>query len=93
MIKVLWGLIGLNTLALLVFIAAYFILNSGKQVDYQEKGWTFILAAAGLLIILLAALPLKFGSSTGAIIFAGFFFNAAACCNNLYRSFKPLAFL
>ena len=73
MIKVLWGLIGLNTLALLVFIAAYFILNSGKQVDYQEKGWTFILAAAGLLIILLAALPLKFGSSTGAVIFGGFF--------------------
>jgi len=73
MIKILWGLIGLNTFALLVFIAAYFILNSGKQVDYQEKGWTFILAAAGLLVILLAALPLRFGNSATALIFAGFF--------------------
>jgi len=73
MIKILWGLTGLNTLALLFFIAAYFILNSGKQVDYQEKGWTFILAAAGLVVILLAALPLRFGNSTTALIFAGFF--------------------
>ncbi len=73
MIKILWALIGLNTLALLFFIAAYFVINSGKQVDSQEKGWTFILSVAGLLVILLAALPLKFGSSTGAVIFAGFF--------------------
>ncbi len=94
MIKFLWGLVGLNSLALLVFIAAYFILNSGKLVDYQEKGWTLILAAAGLLIILLAALPLRFGSSKAAVIFAAFFALlplAVTLCivvSNLLPSFK-----
>ncbi|MEO6316452.1 MAG: hypothetical protein ABIU63_05490 [Chitinophagaceae bacterium] len=72
-INILWVLIGINTIALIVFIAAYFVLNAGKNVDYQEKGWTFILSALGLLVILLAAVPLRLSHSTGSLIVAGFF--------------------
>jgi hypothetical protein len=73
MIKIIWVLIALNTLGLLIFIAAYFVLNNGKNVDSMEKGWTFILAGMGLLLILLAALPLRFSQSTFSMIFSGFF--------------------
>ncbi len=73
MIKIIWTLIGINTIALLIFLGAYFVLNNGKHVDYQEKGWTFILSALGLIIILLAAVPLRYFHSTGAIIFSGVF--------------------
>ena len=71
--KIIWGLIGINMIGLFVFIAAYFILNSGKNVDSMESGWTFILAALGLLVILLAALPLRYSHSTFGLIFSGFF--------------------
>ena len=73
MIKIIWVLVGLNSLALTIFIGAYFVLNNGKQVDYQEKGWTFILAAAGLVVILLAAIPIRYSQSTGTLIFSCFF--------------------
>ncbi|MEP6748174.1 MAG: hypothetical protein ABJB86_10650 [Bacteroidota bacterium] len=73
MVKIIWIFIALNTVALLVFIVAYFVLNKGKNVDYQEKGWTIILAGAGLLIILLAGIPLRISQSTGSIIISGFF--------------------
>ncbi|MEO6546638.1 MAG: hypothetical protein ABIN94_01510 [Ferruginibacter sp.] len=73
MTKIIWALIGINTIGLLIFIGAYFVMNNGKHVDYQEKGWTFILAAVGLITILLAAIPLRFMHSTGSIIFAGIF--------------------
>lgn len=73
MIKIIWWLIGLNTIGLLIFIGAYFVLSNGRHVDYQEKGWTFILAVLGLVVILLAAIPLRYSQSTGALIFASFF--------------------
>lgn len=73
MTKIIWGSIGLNTIRLLVFIVAYFVLNEGKNVDYQEKGWTIILVGIGLFIILLAAAPLYFGQSNFTLIFSGFF--------------------
>lgn len=73
MIKIIWGLVGLNSIALIIFIGAYFVLNNGKQVDYQEKGWTIILAGLGLVIILLAALPIRYSQSTATMIFSGFF--------------------
>lgn len=72
-LKIIWLLIGINTLALLVFIASYFVLTGGRHVDTMEKGWTIILAGLGLLVILLAAVPLRFGHSTFAVIFSGFF--------------------
>jgi len=72
-IKIIWAFIGINILALLVLIVAYFVLNSGKQVDTMEKGWTVILGGLGLLVILLAALPLRFSQSGFAVGFAGFF--------------------
>jgi len=71
--KLIWALIGINTTGLLIFIAAYFVLNSGKNVDTMERGWTIILAGAGLLVILLAAVPLRFSQSTFSQIFSGFF--------------------
>ena len=73
MIKILWILIAINTIALLIFIGAYVIMNYGKHVDYQEKGWTFILAGVGLIVILLAAIPLRYSHSTFSIIFSGLF--------------------
>ncbi len=73
MIKVIWGLIGLNTLALIVFIAAYFVINGGKNVSYEEKGWTIILSIIGLVLILLAAVPLRYTQSTFTLVFSGFF--------------------
>ena len=73
MIKIIWGLIGLNTLALIVFIAAFFVINSGKNVSYEEKGWTIILSGIGLLVILLAAVPLRYSQSTFTQIFSGLF--------------------
>lgn len=73
MIKVIWGLIGLNTLALIIFIGAYFVLTSGKKVSYEEKGWTTILSIVCIILILLAAIPLRFSHSTLSLIFSGFF--------------------
>ncbi len=72
-VKIIWALIGINTLALLGFIGAYFVLNNGKNVDSMEKGWTIIFAGLGLLVILLAAVPLRFSQSGIAVVFAGFF--------------------
>lgn len=73
MVKIIWFLIAINSIALIIFIGAYFVLNDGRQVDYQEKGWTFILTALCLLVILLAAIPLRYSISTGALIFSGLF--------------------
>lgn len=73
MIKVLWILIAINLTALLFFIGGYFVINNGKNVSYEEKGWTMILAGVGLLVILLAAIPLRFSHSTGTMIFSGLF--------------------
>ncbi len=72
-IKIIWVLIGINTVALLGFIGVYFIMNNGKNVDSLEKGWTMIVAGLGLLVILLAAVPLRFSQSGFAVAFAGFF--------------------
>jgi len=94
-IKIIWAFIGINILALLVFIGAYFVLNSGKNVDSMEKGWTFILSALGLLVILLAVLPLRFSHSGFAVVFGGFFAvlpSVIALCiflSNKLPSLKP----
>lgn len=73
MIKLIWLLIGINTTAWLYFIGAYLVMNSGKHVDSVEKSWTMFLAILGLLIILLAAVPLGISQSTGSLIFSGLF--------------------
>ena len=88
LIKIIWLFIGLNALALLLFIATYFVMNSGKHIDTMEKGWTAIFAGVGLFIILLAAVPLRFSQSTFTIIFSGFFAVlplAIAAGNFVYR--------
>lgn len=72
-IKILWALTTLNTLALLIFIGFYFANASGRNVSYEEKGWTVILSIVALIVIALAALALHFGHSTGMLIFGGFF--------------------
>jgi hypothetical protein len=70
MIKIIWALISLNTLVLLIFIGMYFVINNGKHVSYEEKGWTIILSSAGLILILLAAIPLRLSQSTSTLIFS-----------------------
>ena len=72
-VKIIWGFIGLNVLGLLVFIGAYFVLNNGTNVDYMEKGWTTILCGLALLVILAAALPLRYSRSTTAVVFSAVF--------------------
>ena len=74
--NILWVIIGINTLALIIFICAYFYYGGGQssQQDTQlEKGWIIVLALTGLLVIGLAAAPLRFGHSTGWLVFSGFF--------------------
>lgn len=73
MVTLIWILIGINTAALAVFIGAYFVINSGKNVDRMESSWTMFLVVLGLLIILLAAIPLRISQSTGSLIFSGVF--------------------
>ena len=71
MSKIIWVMIGINTAAWVYFIAAYFVINSGKNVDSMERGWTFILALLGLVIILLAAVPLHLNPTGGSLVFSG----------------------
>lgn len=71
MVKFIWILIGINTIALLIFIGSYFVYNNSRQPDSIETSWTFVMAGIGLCIILLAALPLRYIHSTGAVVFSG----------------------
>ena len=77
MIKnILWVIIGINSLALLIFICAYFYYGGGQSAPQDtrlETSWTIVLALAGMLVIGFAAVPLRFGHSTGWLIFSGFF--------------------
>jgi hypothetical protein len=73
MIKIIWVLIGINSLALIVVFLWYLTANQGKRVDTMESGWMTILFLAGIAVILLAALPLWFGHSKFSVIVAGFF--------------------
>ncbi len=72
-VKIIWVLIGINTLALLGFISAYFVMNKGKNVDSMERAYIMIFAGIGLLVILLAAVPLRFSKSGFTVVFSGFF--------------------
>lgn len=73
MIKILWIFVGLHSTALLVFIRALFMLTVGKNFKRMENGWTSILLGLGLLVLLLAVLPLHFGNSTFSQIFGVLF--------------------
>ncbi len=73
MIRIIWVVIGLNTTAFLIAIIAFFVVTNGKKVDYMEGGWTIIMGIVSLVVILLAALPLRFSNSVFAQAFSGFF--------------------
>nr|MBI1231675.1 hypothetical protein [Cytophagales bacterium] len=73
MIKIIWGLIGLNTIGLFVFTVALVVTREGKPIDLHEKSVTFFLLGIGLFLILIAAIPLYFKQSTFTLIFSGFF--------------------
>ncbi|MEP7257050.1 MAG: hypothetical protein ABI687_01655 [Flavitalea sp.] len=73
MVKIIWILIGLNSLTLIFFILWYLSETNGKHVDTMEKGWSIILLMLGLIVILLAALPLWFGHSRLSIGISAFF--------------------
>lgn len=49
-VKIIWTLIGINTLALLIFFVAFLISTDGRSVDAIEKGWMTILFIAGVLV-------------------------------------------
>ncbi len=72
-IKILWALVGLNTLALVVFLFTYLFLTSDKSVDTLERSWMVVLAGTGLVPILLAAVPLWYSKSILSLIFSGIF--------------------
>jgi hypothetical protein len=75
MIKILWVLVGLNIVALIAFIGAYFVLSShAKNADGGlEQSWIGFLVGLGVLVILLAAIPLRYGHSTFSLVWSGFF--------------------
>ena len=73
MTRIIWIFIGLNSIAFLIAIIAFFIVTSGKKVGYMEGGWSIIIAVLCLLVILLAALPLYFSQSAFTKVFSGLF--------------------
>jgi len=73
MLKILWILVGINAIALLVFIIFYYIETSDRNVDTIESSWFYVLVIVGLLVLLFAALPLHYGHSTFSQVIGGFF--------------------
>lgn len=72
-VKIIWTLIGLNTLALFVFIIAYFSMSNGRNVDILESDWTILMVGIGLGLILLMAVPIWRSHSTLSLVISGFF--------------------
>jgi len=72
-IKIIWILIALNTAALVILTIMFLFCMEGRMVDTIEKGWMFIFFVLGIIIILLAAIPLHVSQSTYSIISSGFF--------------------
>jgi len=72
-IKIIWILIALNTAALVILTIMFLFCMEGRRVDTIEKGWMFIFFVLGIIIILLAAIPLHVSQSTYSIISSGFF--------------------
>jgi hypothetical protein len=93
-IKIIWVLIGLNALTLAILTVIFLFSMEGRRVDSMEKGWMFVLFAVGLVIILLAAIPLRVSQSTFSIIFSAFFaalplvVGSAILISNKLPSFK-----
>jgi ankyrin repeat protein len=73
LIKVTWILIGMNAIALMVFVGWFLASSVGRNVDTMEKGWMFILFGLGITVILLAAVPLWMSQSAFSVFFSGFF--------------------
>lgn len=74
--NIIWILTGINALALLIVTGAYFYFSgkpSVQQVHGPERDWMGVLLICGLLIVLLSAIPLRYGHSGGWTFFAGFF--------------------
>ncbi|REG83141.1 ankyrin repeat domain-containing protein [Algoriphagus antarcticus] len=73
MLKILWILVGLNAIALIVLIIYYYADTSDRNADAIESGWFYVLVIVGLLVLLLGALPLRYGHSTFSQVVGGFF--------------------
>ncbi len=72
-IKIIWILVALNAATLAILTIMFLFSMEGRRVDSMEKGWMFILFLVGVILILLAAVPLCVSQSTFSIIFSGFF--------------------
>jgi hypothetical protein len=75
MIKILWILVGLNVVVLIAFIITYFVLSShAKNADGGlEQSWMGFLVGLGVLVIVFAAIPLRYGHSKFNLVWGGFF--------------------
>jgi hypothetical protein len=65
-------LIGLNTIALIVFLA-YFTWNDGGDAKSVVQGHLGVFACVGLEIVLLPAIPICYSQSLRVIIVCDFF--------------------
>jgi hypothetical protein len=72
-IKIIWILIGINAIALLIFIGFFLTSTQGRNVDTMEKGWMMILFGLGLGVVLLAAIPLRISQSAFSVSVSAFF--------------------
>lgn len=73
LIKIIWTLIGLNSLAFIIVLAKFFQSFAGRNVDAMESGWMTILFSLALLVILLAVLPAIYSKSNFGLYVALFF--------------------
>ncbi|MEO5889326.1 MAG: hypothetical protein ABIQ31_03695 [Ferruginibacter sp.] len=72
-IKIIWTLIGINSIALLFFIGLFIASADGRNVDSMEKGWMTIFFVLGFIVIMLAVIPLRVSHSSFSIFVSGFF--------------------
>lgn len=70
MIKVAWGLIALDCLALILYFFVTFFYGSSRPADGVEKSFSLAIAGAGIFVILLSATPLLISRSHSATIFS-----------------------
>jgi hypothetical protein len=71
--KILWIVIGLNCTALAIATIVFLLSTSGRNVDSMESGWMTILFISGVVVLLLAAVPLRLSQSAFSLSFSGFF--------------------
>jgi hypothetical protein len=73
MITITWILVSINIIAFLYFVVRFLTDIQGRHMDTMESGWTIILAALAIIVILLGILPMRLGKSSFSIGVSFFF--------------------